>query len=371
MIAKKVDNILEQAGITINGPQPWDIQVHDQRWYNRVLLDKNLGMGESYMEGWWDCDKIDAMVHRLLQNGIEDEINGDLRYRTHYLPGVIRNLQSKARSRMIAERHYDLDYNLFSSFLDPYHQYSCGFFNGTDDLDEAQQRKLDLIAAKLNLCEQDHLLDIGCGWGGLAQYAAQQHGCTVTGVNISTEQLQYARQRCQDLPIQFQECDYRDIKGQFDKIVSVGMFEHVGRKNYRTFMEVAHRSLRDKGIFLLHTIGNNVSRSSIDPWINRYIFPNSMLPSLRQISEAAEKLFVIEDIHNIGPHYDKTLLSWNDRFQDAWPDLEKKFDSRFKRMWEYYLLSCAGSFRARNVQVWQIVLTKQGAFTSPAVHWRV
>lgn len=371
MITKTINNKLEQAGITVNGEQPWDIQVHDRRWYKRVLLDKNLGMGESYMEGWWDCDRIDEMTHRLLRSGIENEINSDLRYRIHYLPGFILNLQSKARSRMIAERHYDLDYKLFASFLDPYHQYSCGFFDQTDDLDEAQQRKLALIAGKLNLAPEDHLLDIGCGWGGLAQYAAQQHGCDVTAVNISTEQLHVARQRCQGLPVQFQECDYRDIKGQFNKIVSVGMFEHVGRKNYRTFMEVAHRCLQDKGIFLLHTIGNNFSRFSIDPWINRYIFPNSMLPSLRQISDAAEKLFVIEDVHNIGPHYDKTLLAWNDRFQEAWPVLQEKFDTRFKRMWEYYLLSCAGAFRARNIQVWQVVLTKQGAFTSPAVHWRI
>jgi cyclopropane-fatty-acyl-phospholipid synthase len=365
MIAKTIHNKLEKAGVTINGPQPWDIQVHDQRWYNRVLLEKNLGMGESYMEGWWDCEKIDEMIRRLLQNGIEDEIKGGIPYRMQYLPGFIRNLQAKARSRMIAKRHYDLDNDLFISFLDPYYQYSCGFFDDTNDLDQAQQRKLAMIARKLNLSENDHLLDIGCGWGGLARYAAEQHGCTVTAVNISKEQLHHARRCCQGLSIQFHDCDYREIEGRFDKIVSVGMFEHVGKKNYRTFMNVVHRSLQDNGLFLLHTIGSNFSRFSCDPWISRYIFPNSMLPSMRQISEAAEKLFIIEDVHNLGPHYDKTLLAWNDRFQKAWPGLREKFDSSFKRMWEYYLLSCAGAFRARSIQVWQIVMTKQGSSINP------
>ncbi len=182
-------------------------------------------------------------------------------------------------------------------------------------------------------------------------------------MNISCEQLQHARNICQGLPVSFHDRDYREIDGRFDKIVSVGMFEHVGRKNYRTFMEVVHRSLKDDGIFLLHTIGGNVSRASCDPWINKYIFPNGMLPSLGQISRAAENLFVIEDVHNIGPNYDKTLMAWNDKFQAAWPRLRVKYDSRFKRMWEYYLLSCAGAFRARNIQVWQLLMTKHGCGT--------
>lgn len=182
----------------------------------------------------------------------------------------------------------------------------------------------------------------------------------MTAVNISQEQLSVARERCKHISVDFHEGDYRTISGQFDKIVSVGMFEHVGQKNYRTFMQVVHRLLKNDGIFLLHTIGNNTSMAHCDPWITKYIFPNSMLPSLRQISDATENLFVIEDVHNLGPHYDKTLMAWNDRFQQAWSLLKDRYNTRFKRMWEYYLLSCAGAFRARNIQLWQLIMTKHG-----------
>lgn len=360
MLAKAVQHNLEQAGVAINGSHPWDIQVYDKRWFRRVLFGKNLGLGESYMDGWWDCERIDEAICRLLRGGVEDRIKGGLQVLLHHVPAIVLNLQSKARSHVIAERHYDLDNELFLSFLDANQQYSCAYFDGTEDLDEAQRNKLDLIARKLQLTPGDHLLDIGCGWGGLARYFATNYGCKVTAVNISSQQLKHAKEICKGLPVAFHERDYREIEGVFDKIVSVGMFEHVGSRNYRAFMKTAHRCLEKDGIFLLHTIGNNVSHVSCDPWINKYIFPNGMLPSQKQIARSAENLFVIEDVHNIGPHYDKTLLAWNRNFQEAWPRLSKKYDSRFKRMWEYYLLSCAGAFRARDIQVWQVLMTRHG-----------
>lgn len=353
-----VEQLLGPAGITINGTAPWDIQVHDHRFYRRVLTYRNIGLGEAYMNGLWDCRQLDQMVCRLLSSGIEDMARSDPRYLIRFLPGLLFNLQSRVRSRKVARRHYDLGNDLFFSFLDPYNQYSCGYFEDTDDLAEAQLNKLALICRKLNLSPEDRVLDIGCGWGGLARYAGERIGCAVTAVNISQEQLSHARNFCKGLPVTVQDRDYRSIRGRFDKIVSVGMFEHVGVKNYRTFMNVAHRSLKEDGIFLLHTIGGNRSRRSCDPWITKYIFPNSMLPSTVQIGRAAEGLFVIEDWHNLGPDYDKTLMAWNDRFQKAWPRLEDKYDAVFKRMWEYYLLSCAGAFRARSIQLWQIVMTK-------------
>ena len=360
MLARTFAALLAPAGIRINGPDPWDIQVHDRRWYQRILKDKNLGLGESYMDGWWDCAQLDELFCRLLKSGMEERIRGGLLYLGRLLPGSLLNLQSKRRSRMVADRHYNLGNELFLSFLDTHHQYSCGYFRDTDDLDQAQERKLQLIAEKLELRPGDHLLDIGCGWGGLARYAATQCGCTVTAVNIAEEQLRHARKSCRDLPVQFLDCDYRAVSGSFAKVVSVGMFEHVGQKNHRTFMEVARRCLRDDGIFLLHSIVGNTSKACCDPWINTYIFPNGVLPSMRQIARATDRLFVIEDVHNLGPHYDKTLMAWNDRFQKAWQQLQDRYDLRFKRMWEYYLLSCAGAFRARNIQLWQIVMTKIG-----------
>ncbi|MBU4121941.1 MAG: cyclopropane fatty acyl phospholipid synthase [Proteobacteria bacterium] len=356
-----IEQLLSETGVRVNGPDPWDIQVRDERFYTRVLKEGSLGLGEAYMEGWWDCLRIDEFICRLLKGNLGEKIKGNLRSRFFYLSARIFNLQSPSRAGIIARKHYDLGNDLFFSFLDPDNQYSCAYFQGTDDLAEAQQKKLDLICRKIDLQRQDHLLDIGCGWGGLARYAADHYGCSVTAVNISEEQIRYARELCKNLPVKILREDYRQIQGSFDKIVSVGMFEHVGKKNYGTFMRVARRCLKEGGIFLLHTIGGNASRVNCDPWINRYIFPNGMLPSIAQIGRAAERLFVIEDIHNLGPHYEKTLMSWNDRFQKAWTRLAGRYDKIFKRMWEYYLLAYAGAFRARHIQAWQIVMTKPGA----------
>jgi len=357
--------LLSKTSVRINGPEPWDIRVRDDRFYARVLKDGSLGLGESYMAGWWNCPRIDEAICRLLKGNLEEKIKGNLRALSFYLTARIFNLQSPSRADIIAQRHYDLGNDLFFSFLDPRNQYSCGYFEGTDDLTEAQQKKLDLICRKINLQPGDHVLDIGCGWGGFARYAAENYGCQVKAVNISPEQVRFAEEHCKGLPVKILREDYRQIQGRFDKIVSVGMFEHVGRKNYRTFMEVAHRCLKEGGIFLLHTIGGNVSRINCDPWINRYIFPNGMLPSIAQLGKSAEGLFVMEDVHNLGPHYRKTLLFWNDRFQRAWADLADRYDEIFKRMWEYYFLSCAGAFCSRHIQVWQIVMTKEGAIQPP------
>jgi cyclopropane-fatty-acyl-phospholipid synthase len=358
---KIIEQLLLETGVRIDGPDPWDIQVRDDRFFDRVLKDGSLGLGESYMDGWWDCPRIDAFICRLHKGNLEYEIKENLRTLLFYISARIFNRQSPARADIIARRHYDLGNDLFFSFLDPCNQYSCGYFQGTDDLAQAQRKKLDLICRKIDLQPGDRVLDIGCGWGGFARYAAEHYGCTVTAVNISEEQIRFAREYCKNLPVTILDEDYRRIRGSFDKIVSVGMFEHVGKKNYRTFMKVVHRSLKEKGIFLLHTIGGNVSRINCDPWINRYIFPNGMLPSIAQISRAAEDLFAVEDIHNLGLHYNKTLLSWNKRFQKAWAGLAGKYDETFKRMWEYYFLSCAGAFCARHIQVWQIVMTRAGA----------
>jgi cyclopropane-fatty-acyl-phospholipid synthase len=358
---KIIEQLFSETGVQINGPDPWDILVRDDQFYARVLKDGSLGLGESYMAGWWDCARIDEFIYRLLMGNLEEKIRENLRTLLFYLSARLFNHQSLARAKIVARRHYDLGNDLFFSFLDPRNQYSCAYFQETDDLLEAQQKKLDLICRKIDLHPQDHVLDIGCGWGGLARYAAEHYGCEVTAVTISEEQIRHARESCQDLPVKILRKDYRQIEGSFNKIVSVGMFEHVGEKNYRMFMKIAHRCLKEKGIFLLHTIGGNVSRFHCDPWINRYIFPNGMLPSIPQIARAAEDLFVIEDLHNLGPHYDKTLLAWNDRFQKAWAGLAGRYDRIFKRMWEYYLLSSAGAFRARQIQLWQIVMTKVGA----------
>jgi len=367
----KPDEILKQylteVGVAINGSAPWDIQVHDERFFSRVLRNGSLGLGESYMEAWWDCERIDELICRILKGNLETKVKLNFRMLLSYLSSRLFNRQSSARAPIIAKKHYNLGNDLFFSFLDPYNQYSCAYFHDTDDLAEAQLKKLDLICRKIDLHSGEHVLDIGCGWGGFARYAAEHYGCNVTGVNISDEQIRYAREFCHGLPVEIRSEDYRKLRGSFDKIVSVGMIEHVGVKNYRKFMRIVHRCLKDGGVFLLHTIGGNVSRMNTDPWIDRYIFPNGMLPRIAQLGRAMENLFVVEDIHNLGPHYEKTLLSWHKNFLNAWKKIETTYNAMFKRMWEFYLLSCAGSFRARNIQLWQFVMSKQGDAQPPLV----
>ncbi len=355
-----VADLMGKAGIRINGAAPWDIRVTDDRFYDRVLRDQSLGLGESYMDGWWECARIDRMIRRLIDARLDREIKASFRMMAAVTTARLFNRQTKRRSREVAERHYNLGNDLFFSFLDPYKQYSCGFFNGSNRLDDAQRRKMDLICKKTELSPGEKVLDIGSGWGGLAKYMTERFECEVTGVNISDEQIRFAEQDCKGLPARFIQRDYRELDGRYDKIVSVGMFEHVGRKNYRDFMETVHRCLKPNGIFLLHTIGGNESTDKCDPWFDKYIFPNGALPSFRQIGRAAEGLFVVEDWHNFGPDYDRTLMAWHRNFINAWPDLKDRYDERFRRMWEYYLLASAGAFRARSNQLWQIVFTHQG-----------
>ena len=313
------------------------------------------------MLGWWECERVDEFICRVVRSGAEGAVRGGIRLVAAMVPALVRNLQSLSRAGMVAEKHYDLGNDLFGAFLDPYRQYSCGYFLDTDDLAEAQLAKMRLICGKLRLKPGDRVLDIGCGWGGLARFMAEEYGCSVVGVNISREQIAHARKFCAGLDVEIRECDYRRMGGRFDKVVSVGMFEHVGGRNHRTFMESVARHLEPGGVFLLHTIGSNVTSRWCDPWISRYIFPNGDVPSAAQISAAAEGLFVMEDWHNLGPHYDRTLMCWLERFRAAWPELSDRYDETFRRMWEYYLQSCAGAFRARDIQLWQVVFTPEGA----------
>jgi len=357
---QSVIQLLAGAGVTVGGTAPGDIVVHDERWYGRVLAGGLLALGESYMDGWWDAESLDVFFHRVITGGLEDRARANWRLALSLIINKLFNMQTRARSMKAVHDHYDLSSKLYESFLDPYNQYTCGYFKNTDDLNVAQEQKLDLICKKLKLSASDRVLDIGCGWGGFAKYATERHGCHVTGITISNEQATYAREYTNGLPVEIKIMDYRDISDMYDKVLVCGMIEHVGYKNYRTIMEIAHTHLTDDGLFLLHTIGGNSSITNPDPWIDKYIFPNSMLPSIKQLGDAIEGLFVMEDWHNFGAYYDKTLLAWHTNFVTNWNKIKNNYNERFYRMWRYYLLSCAGSFRARNVQLWQIVLSKSG-----------
>jgi cyclopropane-fatty-acyl-phospholipid synthase len=360
-----VERFARRAGIRINGPDPHDIRVNDDRFYSAVIAKGSLGLGESYMAGWWDCDRLDELFYRLLCLSETVRPNIAVRERLHIGIAHVMNRQSLRRARDVTRAHYDLGNRFFEQMLDKRMVYSCGYWNGACDLDEAQEQKLHLICRKLGLSEADRLLDIGCGWGGLLEFAAEHHGCRGVGITLSAPQAQYAARRCSGLPVEIITGDYRDLRkenvGVFDKIVSVGMFEHVGPRNYRTFMETMGSLLSETGLCLLHTIGDNRSKVRADPWLDRYIFPNGVAPSVRHIGQAIEGLFVMEDWHNFGPDYYKTLLAWHERYQasaEQLPVFTLMDDDEFVRMWRYYLQTFASAFKARHLQLWQIVLSK-------------
>lgn len=353
-----VSELLNRAGITINGPAPSDIQVKNPLFFKRVLLQGSLGLGESYMDGWWQCERLDIFFQKALRAGLENQLPRHLKDRLRIAAARLFNLQTKKRAWIVGKEHYDLGNDLFSRMLDPFMQYSCGYWKEAKNLEEAQQDKLKMICEKLQLKPGMRVLDIGCGWGGLAQYMALHYGVSVTGVTISAEQQKLAQARCEGLDVTILLQDYRELHDGFDRIVSVGMFEHVGPKNYATYFRVVDRNLKPDGLFLLHTIGSQETDSHVDPWINKYIFPNGCLPSVRHIAEASEGHFVMEDWHNFGADYDRTLMEWHKRFIGSWPDIAQNYSERFKKMFSYYLNACAGAFRARDIQLWQVVFSR-------------
>lgn len=359
-VKQNIEQLLAHADVKVNGTRRWDIQVHDPRFYEHVWGQQSLGLGESYMDGWWDCSHVDEFLVRIVHAKIHEVVKTSPRLIADNFLHKFFNFQTKFLAKEVAKKHYNLDNNLFEKMLDKEMAYSCGYWEHASNLDEAQQNKLKLICQKLQLSSGMRLLDIGCGWGSLVKYAAQHYGVEVVGITISEEQKKLAEERCKGLPVKIKLQDYRDVNGQYDRIASVGMFEHVGYKNYRTFMEVAHRCLKEDGLFLLHTIGGNKSHESGDPWLSKYIFPHGMLPSISQVGRALEGLFVMEDWHNFGADYDKTLMAWHRNFNAHWTEIEKDYDTRFYRMWNYYLLSCAAVFRSRFLQLWQVVLSKNG-----------
>lgn len=355
-----VGELLSSADVAINGNRACDIKVHNPALFKRILQEGSLGFGESYMDGWWDCERLDVLFTRILQAGVDERLPKNLSDVARIAYARLFNRQSRKRAWQVGKEHYDIGNDLFRAMLDPYMQYSCGYWKDADTLEQAQQAKLKMICEKLQLKPGMSLLDIGCGWGGLAQYAAENYGVSVYGVTISAEQQKLAQERCQGLDVEIQLQDYRDLDRQFDRIVSVGMFEHVGPKNYDTYFRVAARNLKPDGLFLLHTIGANQTNLHVDAWIDKYIFPNGCLPSVRHISEASEGRFVMEDWHNIGADYDRTLMAWYENFKRAWPQLAEEYSERFERMFTYYLNACAGAFRARDIQLWQVLFSPKG-----------
>ncbi len=355
-----IKQLFESAGIEVNGNNPWDIQVHDPRFYNRVLREVELGLGESYMDGWWDCSALDQFVDRALRARLDKQIKGNWKILLHVLRLKFLNLQSSARAFEVGEKHYDLGNDLYRAMLDKRLNYTCAYWRNAVSLDEAQEKKLELVCQKIGLQPGMKILELGCGWGSFAKYAAEKYGVEVLGVTVSAEQVALGTQLCQGLPVELRLQDYREVEGEYDRVISIGVMEHIGHKNYRTYMEVVDQTLKPGGVGFFHTIGANTSEINTNAWTQKYIFPNGMLPSVAKLATAMEDLFVIEDWHNLGPDYDPTLMAWHENFEKAWPDLKNKYSERFYRMWRFYLLSSAGGFRSRKTQLWQVVFTRPG-----------
>lgn len=353
--------VLAEADIQVHGGNAWDMQVHNPALYARILTKGSLGLGESYMDGWWDCEDLAGFFERITRTGIGQKVQ-PLSLIFPYLKESICNMQTRRRSWQVAKQHYDLGNDLYEAVLDPYMQYTCGYWKEADNLAAAQRKKLELICQKLGLEPGMRVLDTGCGFGGFAKFAAENYGVEVYGVTLSQQQAAYAKEFCKGLPVTIEVKDYRDVnETNFDRVAAIGIMEHIGTKNYRSYLRQMSRCLKEDGMMLLHTIGSETTGKITDRWIEKYIFPNSILPSAVEICQAAEQVFVLEDWHNFGAHYASTLHAWNDHSKAAWDRLpDDSYDERFRRMWRYYLLSCAGAFAARAIQLWQLVLSKGG-----------
>src|SRR5574338_322759 len=348
------------AGIEIGGTKPGDLRVHDPRFYERVIRDASIGFGESYMDEWWETDALDVTIDKIMRANLKQKITGSWRMRALTVKAMLLNLQAKTRSSASVEAHYDIGNDLYTRMLDPRMVYTCAYWKHAKTLTEAQEAKLDLVCRKLGLQPGMRVLDLGCGWGGFASWAAEKYGCSVLGVTLSKDQVSLGNQLWKHLPVELRLCDYRDVQGTFDRVVSIGMMEHVGPKNHREMMKTIDRCLAPEGIALVHTIANNRSLRHGTPFIEKYIFPNAVAPSLAQIGRAMEGLFVCEDLHNIGPDYDPTLMAWWDNFDRTYSEISHRYDRKFYLMWKFYLLAAAGASRSRDGQLYQVVLSKTG-----------
>ena len=355
-----IRELLELADVQINGSRAWDMQVHDKRLYGRILSNSSLGLGEAYMEGWWDAEALDQFIFRVLKAHLDEKVQQNARLLFQVARARLLNRQSSARAYQVGRRHYDLGNDLYRAMLDKRLNYTCAYWKNASNLDEAQEAKLELVCKKIGIRPGMRILELGCGWGSFAKYAAEKYGASVLGVTVSKEQVELGMQLCKGLPVELRLQDYREVTGTYDAVISIGVMEHVGYKNYAEYMRVVDRCLKPDGIAFVHTIGGNKSFTTGEPFTDKYIFPNGLLPSIAQLGRAMEENFVMEDWHNIGPNYDPTLMAWHANFEKAWPDLKKNYDERFYRMWRYYLLTSAGGFRARNNNLWQIVFTRSG-----------
>jgi cyclopropane-fatty-acyl-phospholipid synthase len=345
--------------------QPVSVRFLTTDAERRVLLNPELALGEVFMEGTFVVESgtiAEALAILMDQPDILPRW-AKLQWWLRYLVRHVRQFNPRGRSKDNVAHHYDLDGRLYSLFLDADKQYSCAYFETPDaTLDDAQLAKKRHLAAKLLIERGNRVLDIGCGWGGLSLYLAEMTGANVTGITLSTEQLQVASARAaeKNLTAKFFLEDYRDVTGPFDRIVSVGMFEHVGVDFYETYFRRCAELLTDDGVMLLHSIGRSEGPDATNPWIAKYIFPGGYIPALSEVMPAIERAgLLVCDTEILRLHYAETLKAWRQRFMARREEAVQLYDERFARMWEFYLACSEMSFRKQNMMNFQIQLTKR------------
>ncbi|NTV22609.1 MAG: cyclopropane fatty acyl phospholipid synthase [Candidatus Yonathbacteria bacterium] len=366
-----VSELLYSVGVTINAPNGSGLQVRDERFYSEIVRRGSLGLGEAYMDGLWDHDDLSDFFCRVIGGGLEKEaksLKTVIALGPEILSSVLADCGHWKNSHRVGEHHYDVGNDLYRLMLGKHMVYSCAYWKDAQNLNEAQEHKMRLICEKLGLKEGMTLLDIGCGFGELLAFAAKHYDIRGVGITISKEQAKLAETLFREYDVSdrvsIKVQDYRHQLGvKFDRVVSVGMFEHVGPKYYQTYFDTVRAYLKKDGLFLLHTIAGHESYRTTEPWVHKYIFPGGVLPSYEQVTKAFQRAeFVMEDWHNFGADYDNTLMAWYQNLLPRWDTLiaTGKYDERFRRMWEYYLLSFAGAFRSRNLDLWQIVFSPKG-----------
>lgn len=359
MWEKLIKNTFRKAGIK----EGEDIVIHDNSAYKDFVIRGSLGFGESYMFKKWDSPHLDVVIANIIRSGIhESRWFGTLIHAGLWIKSTLKNLQNRHYAPLLAETHYNAGNHLFKSFLDPNMIYTCAYFKNTDDLSQAQLNKIKVVGNKLNLKPGEKVLDIGCGWGGTARILAEMFDVEVTGISDASEMVNYANKHNAGDRVKFIKTDYRNAKGRYNKIYNVGFLEAVGPKNYRRFMQQVYDMLEDDGIFLTHTIMGQKSTNRGDPWLDKYIFPNGVLPSHQQIKRSVKKLFAIRDFESFGHYYEITLDHWRSNLNKNWEPIKAKFDNpdAFKRMMDFYFLSCKAAFHTNLIDLGQYVFTKSG-----------
>ena len=348
--------------------KPIRLKILDKSLHWKLLINPDLYLGEGYMNGSIVIENgtltefLDIALKNIGRQPTNTMTNILGRFRRVYR--YITNFNLIGKSKENVAHHYDISEKFYDLFLDEKRQYSCAYFKSEDNtLEEAQNNKIDHIIKKLNIKSGQKILEVGCGWGGMAFEIARQKGCEVKGISLSKNQINYCKKKAKELnldnQVSFELADYREVEGEYDRIYSVGMFEHVGKKFYNVFFKSINKLLKNDGLFLLHTIGVVDKPSPPNKFINKYIFPGGVCPSLSQIVKPIEKTgLIVADTETLIRHYDKTLLSWLNRFMAKKDLVKDMFDEKFVKMWSFYLASCAAAFRYRDLAVFQLQIVK-------------